>query len=190
MKTTIVPKNQAIFLGLMSSGLYLCWGVIKSHCKDQFFMESDKVFDHGSTHVTFARLRAKMSQSSALHSMPWRSRNSGFCLATNGQWNKTLLALLPFEHGDFFTGELLTGGKYDPHFWGSPSHYHARLAASQRGAWHRGYVWSPRVKRTKQLGDRVTVVGCLRGGASWVTVRILREDWGTLGNIRKITTPH
>ena len=135
-----------------------------------------------------ARLRAKMSQSSALHSMPWRSRDSGFCLATNGQWNETLLALLPFENGDFVHGRTvkLPGGKYNPH----SSNYHARLAASQRGAWHRGYVWSPRVKRTKQLGDRVTVVGCLRGGASWVTVRILREDWGTLGNIRKITTPH
>ena len=27
--------------------------------------------------------------------------------------------------------------------------------------------------------------GCLRGGGSWGTVRIPREDWGTLGNIRE-----
>ena len=32
------------------------------------------------------------------------------------------------------------------------------------------------------------VVGFLRGG-NWGTLRIAREDWGTLGKIRGITTP-
>ena len=27
--------------------------------------------------------------------------------------------------------------------------------------------------------------GCLRGGGNWGTLRIPREDWGTLGNIRE-----
>ena len=27
--------------------------------------------------------------------------------------------------------------------------------------------------------------GCTRGGGSWRTLRIPREDWGTLGNIRE-----
>ena len=31
--------------------------------------------------------------------------------------------------------------------------------------------------------------GCSRGGGNWGTLRIPREDWGTLGNIRGITTP-
>ena len=31
--------------------------------------------------------------------------------------------------------------------------------------------------------------GCSRGGGNWGTVRIPREDWGTLGKIRGITTP-
>ena len=28
------------------------------------------------------------------------------------------------------------------------------------------------------------VPGCPRGGGNWGTLRICREDWGTLGNIR------
>ena len=31
--------------------------------------------------------------------------------------------------------------------------------------------------------------GCPRGGGNWVTLGIPREDWGTLGKIRGITTP-
>ena len=31
--------------------------------------------------------------------------------------------------------------------------------------------------------------GCPRGGGKWGTLRIPREDWGTLGTIRGITTP-
>ena len=31
--------------------------------------------------------------------------------------------------------------------------------------------------------------GCSRGGGNWGTLRIPREDWGTLGKIRGITTP-
>ena len=31
--------------------------------------------------------------------------------------------------------------------------------------------------------------GCPRGGGNWGTLRILREDWGTLGKIWGITTP-
>ena len=31
--------------------------------------------------------------------------------------------------------------------------------------------------------------GCSRGGGIWGTLRIPREDWGILGNIRRITTP-
>ena len=27
--------------------------------------------------------------------------------------------------------------------------------------------------------------GCSRGGGNWGTLRIFREDWGTLGNIRE-----
>ena len=27
--------------------------------------------------------------------------------------------------------------------------------------------------------------GCSRGGGNWGTLRIPREDWGTLGNIRE-----
>ena len=27
--------------------------------------------------------------------------------------------------------------------------------------------------------------GCPRGGGNWGTLRIPREDWGTLGNIRE-----
>ena len=29
------------------------------------------------------------------------------------------------------------------------------------------------------------VPGCPRGGGTWETLRIPREDWGTLGNIRE-----
>ena len=29
------------------------------------------------------------------------------------------------------------------------------------------------------------VPGCSRGGGNWGTLRIPREDWGTLGNIRE-----
>ncbi len=36
---------------------------------------------------------------------------------------------------------------------------------------------------------RVLKGGCPRGGGNWGTLRIPREDWGTLGNIRGITTP-
>ena len=32
---------------------------------------------------------------------------------------------------------------------------------------------------------RVLKGGCPRGGGNWGTVRIPREDWGTLGNIRE-----
>ena len=31
--------------------------------------------------------------------------------------------------------------------------------------------------------------GCSRGGGNWGTLRIPRESWGTLGRIRRITTP-
>ena len=31
--------------------------------------------------------------------------------------------------------------------------------------------------------------GCSRGGGNWGTLRIPREDWGTLGKTRGITTP-
>ena len=32
---------------------------------------------------------------------------------------------------------------------------------------------------------RVLKGGCPRGGGNWGTLRIPREDWGTLGNIRE-----
>ena len=32
---------------------------------------------------------------------------------------------------------------------------------------------------------RVLKRGCPRGGGNWGTLRIPREDWGTLGNIRE-----
>ena len=31
--------------------------------------------------------------------------------------------------------------------------------------------------------------GCPRGGGNWETLRIPREDWGTLGKTRGSTTP-
>ena len=40
-----------------------------------------------------------------------------------------------------------------------------------------------------QSSDRVLKGGCPRGGGSWGTLRIPREDWGTVGKIRGITTP-
>ena len=45
-----------------------------------------------------------------------------------------------------------------------------------------------------ELNPRLFVMGflkegCPRGGGNWGTLRILREDWGTLGKIRGITTP-
>ena len=32
--------------------------------------------------------------------------------------------------------------------------------------------------------------GCPRGGGNWGTLRIPREDWGTLGNIREYGAPN
>ena len=41
------------------------------------------------------------------------------------------------------------------------------------------------VKRFPQKNYRVLKGGCSRGGGNWGTLRIPREDWGTLGNIRE-----
>ena len=44
-----------------------------------------------------------------------------------------------------------------------------------------------RSQHTPQLGKSLVVpyiIGFLRGGGNWGTLKIPREDWGTLGNIK------
>ena len=42
-----------------------------------------------------------------------------------------------------------------------------------------------RTQQERSYSCRVLKGGCSRGGGNWGTIRIPREDWGTLGNIRK-----
>ena len=44
-------------------------------------------------------------------------------------------------------------------------------------------------KNVQTRSYRVLKRGCPRGEGNWGTLRIPREDWGTLGKIRGITTP-
>ena len=46
-----------------------------------------------------------------------------------------------------------------------------------------------RGKLPSTLSYRFLKGGCPRGGGNWGTLRIPREDWGTLGKIREIITP-
>ena len=60
--------------------------------------------------------------------------------------------------------------------------------------WFHQWVSWPKIRRgqRKRRGFfeatkyyRVLKGGCSRGGGNWGTLRIPREDWGTLGNIRE-----
>ena len=53
--------------------------------------------------------------------------------------------------------------------------------------WHLWWVWYERLNDTRKSTQFTNIVGflrgCSRGGGNWGTLRIPREDWGTLGNI-------
>ena len=83
-------------------------------------------------------------------------------------------------------------------FWG-PAYFQVRTVSFRECIWY--FLDLKKVCLSKRPGTRILVNleiifligflsgGCPRGGVNSGTLRIPREDWGTLGKIRGIATP-
>ncbi len=91
---------------------------------------------------------------------------------------KTLLGVLFVFFGDFFADSTIRFITMRNHHLGNMMEY--------------VYLFPSTVSKQSQGGKQKRITkggGCSRGGGNWGTLRIPRQDWWTLGNIRGITTP-